>query len=370
MNARLMFAKSENDANLLYESGFMAPDAFLWYEIDGQASVVVSTLELGRAQKQVRPGIKVICRESLGTPEKKYPTTAEIIVDLSQANGVSQWEIPDNFPFGLAVKLQEAGLELSVKTPFCPERNAKSEAEIAKVSQALRITEAGLNAGLEALRQAVIGKDDILYWHDEILTAEILRGEIDSEICRRGGTAAGTIAAPGPQGADPHQTGFGPLKAHQTIIMDIFPRDNATGYFGDLTRTVVKGTAPDYVHKVFETVRQAQNMTFDSLKPGVFGRDIHNQTVDFFKASGYDTGITDGIPHGFFHGLGHGLGLDIHETPSLNLSQGGPLPVGAVVTVEPGLYYPEWGGVRLEDVAAITDKSCKNLTFAPIFLEI
>ncbi len=298
-------------------------------------------------------------------------STAEVVAAFSEARGVHAWSIPANFPFALACRLQAAGLALSVMQPFCPGRRSKTPEEIEKVSRALRITEAGLEAGLQALRQAEVDGEGQLVWHGAVLTAEIVRGEIECEICKRGGVAAGTIVAPGPQGADPHQVGHGPLHAGETIIMDIFPRDGATGYYGDLTRTVVKGKAPDYVHKVFNLVNDARKQTFDSLKPGAFGRDMHCQTVDFFREQGFGNGYNaDGLPYGFFHGLGHGLGLEVHETPSLNLSQGERLPVGAVVTVEPGLYYPEWGGVRLEDVAAITDKGCKNLTFAPIFLEI
>jgi len=108
-----------------------------------------------------------------------------------------------------------------------------------------------------------------------------------------------------------------------------------------------------------------------ALKPGVSGKDIHQAVVDFFKAKGFET-VTGGgtTPRGFFHSTGHGLGLEIHEAPSLSLRSEAPLQAGHVVTVEPGLYYPEWGAVRLENVAALSENGCQNLTKYPLFLEV
>jgi len=374
-NARLIFAASENCAELWYESGFAAPDPFLWYEFSGQKAVVVSPLEFSRAQKECHAGTEVICTEDLktrfGLREAPGYSALEHICAISRSLGVRHWQVPDNFPLGLAQKLARRRIRLSTLSPFSPQRAIKTETEITAIQEGVQLAEAGLYRAELILRQSHIGKQNLLFWQDKILTAEILRGEIDAEIARAGGIAYGTICAPGRQGADPHQIGSGDLHAHEPIVLDIFPRSKRSGYHGDLTRTLVKGKASDCVWRAFEAVRAAQTDVLNALKPGVTGKDIHQRVVDLFKARGFET-VTGGgtTPRGFFHSTGHGLGLEVHEVPSLSPRNAAALQPGHVVTVEPGLYYPEWGGIRLEDVAVLTNDGCRNLTSAPICLEI
>jgi len=198
-----------------------------------------------------------------------------------------------------------------------------------------------------------------------------LRGEIEAEISRRGGIALGTITAPGRQGADPHQVGWGPIAAHQPIVIDIFPRSQRSGYYGDLSRTLVKGQASDTVQRAFAAVAEAQKRAVAVLAPGRCPRAVHQLVVDYFAEQGYLTEYGQGrLPCGFFHSTGHGLGLEVHEAPGLNLRESLPLQSGNILTVEPGLYYPEWGGIRLEDVVVLRAEGCENLTQAPIYLEV
>lgn len=372
---RLIYAVSEICADLWYESGFSAPDAFLWYEFSGQTGVVVSPLEFSRAKKECRPGIEVINTQDLARRFglKKLPSfsAADQISALSRAFGVRHWEVPGSFPLGLARELARRRIRLSPASPFSPQRASKSAAEIQAIQDGVKLAEAGLKRAEQILRQSRIGRNKLLFWQHEILTAEILRGEIDSEIARCGGIASGTIAAPGRQGADPHQIGYGPVHGGEAIVLDIFPRSQKTGYHGDLTRTMVKGKAPEIVWNAFTAVRDAQQKALAALRPGITGKEIHQLVVEEFNTRGFQT-VTGGgtAPRGFFHSTGHGLGLEVHEEPSLSPRNEAPLQTGHVVTVEPGLYYPEWGGVRLEDVAALTPDGCRNLTSAPIDLEI
>ena len=157
--------------------------------------------------------------------------------------------------------------------------------------------------------------------------------------------------AGGKQGCDPHEPGYGLLRAHEPIILDIFPRSQKTGYFGDITRTVVRGRASEAVRKLYATVHQGQQIAFKKVRAGVSTAEVHRAVQDYFQQEGYRTGRHRGRMQGFFHGTGHGLGLEIHESPRLGTTSTGVLRAGQVVTVEPGLYYPEIGGVRLEDVA-------------------
>ena len=201
------------------------------------------------------------------------------------------------------------------------------------------------------------------------LTSERVRYLIHHRLLELDCVAEHTIVACGTAGCDPHEEGSGALQAHQPIVIDIFPRSASTRYFGDITRTVVKGGASDRLKGMYETVRRAQELAFSQVHSGADGVAIHRGILELFEQAGYATGERDGRMQGFFHGTGHGLGLEIHEAPSIS-SRGGPLEAGHVVTVEPGLYYADVGGVRIEDVVAVGDDGCRLLTRFPKFLEL
>jgi Xaa-Pro aminopeptidase len=235
------------------------------------------------------------------------------------------------------------------------------------MGQALRITEKGLKRAIEILKASKPGAGKRLRWNGKALTSEILRAEIDSAILRAGGMPAGTIVAGGDQACDPHERGYGPLYADSLIILDVFPRDAKTGYFGDMTRTVLRGRASEAQRKLWETVKSGQTLALKRIKAGVDGMTIHKAIQELFAKRGFPTEVRRGRRVGFFHGTGHGLGLEIHEYPRL---QKVVLRDRQVVTVEPGLYYPGLGGVRLEDVVLVTKTGCKILSRFPKQLEI
>jgi Xaa-Pro aminopeptidase len=234
---------------------------------------------------------------------------------------------------------------------------------------ALRAAEAGLEAGLEALRSCRIGPDGYLRRDGRTFTAEDLRAAVNGRIMAEGAVPAHTICAPGDQAVDPHEEGHGPIRAHTPVVMDIFPRSERTGYFGDLTRTVVRGRASERLKEVYALVNEGVRLGHRRVKDGAEGQAIHGEIHALFAARGYRTGMKDGRMQGFFHGTGHGLGLQIHEPPSISIRPS-TLRAGHVVTVEPGLYYLGLGGVRIEDVALVTRTGSRNLTRVPKFLEI
>jgi Xaa-Pro aminopeptidase len=178
-----------------------------------------------------------------------------------------------------------------------------------------------------------------------------------------------TICAPGDQAVDPHEEGRGPIRAHTPIVMDIFPRSESTGYYGDLTRTVVRGRASPRLHELYAVVHEGVRLGHGLVKDGAEGLEIHRRIQALFDRQGYPTGVKAGRMQGFFHGTGHGLGLEIHEPPSIG-KRLSTLRAGHVVTVEPGLYYLGLGGVRLEDVALVTRRGSRNLTRVLKHLEI
>jgi Xaa-Pro aminopeptidase len=162
----------------------------------------------------------------------------------------------------------------------------------------------------------------------------------------------------------PEHHGTGIILAKTPLVIDVFPRVDATGYCGDLTRTVSKGQPDALVARAHQAVAEAQTAAIAAVGPGVMAKDIHAAAVVVLEKHGFKTDAAASPPYGFFHGLGHGLGLDVHELPRLNASTEEALAPGNVVTIEPGLYYPQWGGVRIEDVVVVTEDGCRNLTEA------
>lgn len=383
---QLIYASSERCADLLYLTGFLAEDPFLWYRVGDSEYIIVSDLELGRAMKQCRKHIRAISQsQALQRFRLKRPHfNPEIgIPAIARYYGIYHWEVPEGFPYSLVLASQASRLRIPEKVgtigerisftcrkdEFCPERAIKSPEEIESLRRAEQIAEKGLARGISLLAEASIGKNGILMLNGKTLTSEILHSEVNAELVRHGGFSSSTIIAPGKQAADPHQTGHGPIHAGQPIVFDIFPRA-ASGYFGDLSRTVLKGKAPDIVKKAFDAVYGAQRRVIDALRPGMTGIEAHKMAADYMESCGFKTDFSGTLPIGFFHGLGHGVGLEIHESPSLNTRNNLPLVAGNVVTVEPGLYYPEWGGIRIEDLVAITENGIENLATADVFLEI
>jgi Xaa-Pro aminopeptidase len=279
--------------------------------------------------------------------------------------------VPENFPLGLARELAKLRIKVKVKRgQLFPQRELKNAEEVKKISAALMMAEVGLAEGIQALRDSKVGRNRRLSYHQVPLTSEKLRAIIDTAILQAGGLASHTIVAGGKQGCDPHEPGHGALRAGEPIILDVFPRSQKTGYFGDITRTVVKGRASPTLRKMYQVVQRGQELAFEFMANEVRCREVHEKVQEFFTKEGYKTGRSQGRMHGFFHGTGHGLGLEIHETPRVSATSTDTLRTGHVVTVEPGLYYPDLGGVRLEDVAHITREGPRNLTKFEKVLEI
>jgi Xaa-Pro aminopeptidase len=370
----LMVADSERDADMLYATGLFVPDPFIYLRTTGRPLIVMSDLEIDRARAQA-PHCRVVSltryQQKLRAAGIKRPGFAHVVRRLLREKSVRRVTVPDHFPLGLARDLEKLGVKVRTRPGnFFPEREIKSAAEVRKISAALVMAEVGMAEAMQVLRAAKIGRDRKLLYHHVPLTSEKLRSVIDCAILQASGLAANTIVAGGRQACDPHERGYGPLRAHELIIIDIFPRSQKTGYFGDITRTVVRGHAGEAARKLYDTVGQGQKIAFKKVRANVPTADVHRAVHEFFAQQGYKTGRRQGRMEGFFHGTGHGLGLEIHESPRLGASSIGRLRPGQVVTVEPGLYYPEIGGVRLEDVALVTNNGARNLTRFEKVLEL
>ena len=368
---RLIVAASDHDPDMLYATKFFVPDPFIFLEQNGRRTIVLSDLEVDRGRKEAKAdeivSFSKFEREVQGT-RRKAPPFEKVMSHFLRKRGVRSAMVPANFPLGYATELATKKIRVRpVNGLFWPEREAKSEDELRQMRRALFITEQGLARAMEVLAASKAGPGKKLRWAGRTLTSEILRAEIDSAILRAGGLPANTIVAGGDQACDPHERGFGPLKANSLIILDIFPRDALTGYFGDMTRTVVRGRASDAQRRLWETVREGQALALKKMKPGVDGLKLHTEVTQLFTDRGYPTEVRDGRQVGFFHGTGHGLGLEIHEFPRFQKTVFKP---GQVLTVEPGLYYPGIGGARVEDVVVVTKGGTRMLSRFEKRLEI
>ena len=369
-SSRLIVASSETSADLRYATKFQVSDPVIFLEQNGKRTIVLSDLEIDRGKREAKVDEIVSLSELTKKlrPKGPEPTFRETIAGFLKSRRVRKVIVPEDFSFGLGRYLIAAGLEVNVQEGlFFPEREFKSAAELKLLQRALHITETGMARGIEVLRASEIGRGQTLTWAGRVLTSEILRAEIDCAILRVGGLPANTIVAGGNQACDPHERGTGPLKANTLIILDIFPRDAAGGYSGDLTRTVIRGRANEAQRQLWNVALQGQELALTRMKPGVSGSDLHNEVKTFFSKNNYPTEQRDGRWSGFFHGSGHGLGLEIHEIPRFSSTN---FQIGQVLTVEPGLYYYGVGGVRHEDVVTITKRGVKLLSKHPKPLEI
>ena len=371
----LIVADSERNADMLYAVGTFIPDPFIWFTCRKRPCVVVSDLEFDRVKREA-DHCRVLSytryerrheRENNGD----FPGLSDILHTILREQRIKRVTVAESFPLGLAKALRTKGIKVRLRSgSFFPERAIKSPDEVKKISAALLMAEVGLAEGIHALRRTRIGKGKRLMLNQSPLTAERLRAIIDTAILQAGGNTTHTIVAGGKQSSDPHHRGQGELRADEPIVIDIFPRSQRTGYFGDVTRTVVRGHASEFTRSMFAAVVRAQTTAFEHLRAGARGSDVHACVDQSFRASGFKTSRTNGHMQGFFHGTGHGVGLEVHEAPRLNRRSTDLLRPGHVVTVEPGLYYPEVGGVRLEDVALVTRHAPKNLTQFEKQLEI
>ncbi len=364
--AKLIVASSEESADILYATKIFVPDAFVLLVHEGRSTILLSDLEVDRGRREATVD-EVISLSAFAAEHKKAlgrkTTFARIIAHFLKTRGVRRAVVPPSFPLALSMELAREGVQVAPpkKGAFFPERVHKTPVELGHLRRALEITVAGMARGLEVLAAAKGRKPgEELRWGGAPLTSERLRAEIDTAIVRLGGAPKDTIVAGGEQGCDPHERGSGPLRAGELIVIDIFPRDTRSGYFGDMTRTVVKGRATDAQCRLWETVQEGQRRAIAGTRAGADGIALHESVKKFFKDQGYPTEVRDGRHVGFFHGTGHGLGLELHEAPRFNGTRN--FEKGMVLTVEPGLYFPGLGGVRIEDVVAVTAKGCEMLS--------
>jgi Xaa-Pro aminopeptidase len=329
---------------------------------------IVRDIEMQRARQHARAD-RISCPADHapqgGLSGDRETATAEATAEYLTRQAVTSITTDRSLPYIFAYHIQQRGISIQYDPQLgILERRQKDADEAAWLQESQRVTEQAMRMACELIANADVNDDGLLIHQNEVLTSERVRSAIDVFLLERDYFNPKSIVACGPTGADCHDYGTGPLSTEQPVIVDIFPRNRKTLYYGDCTRTVVHGQASDDLVRMHMAVCEANAAGCAAAQPGVTGEFVHKATIQVILENGYQTGLpSDDEPDSFCsmtHGTGHAVGLEVHEPPLLDF--GGPeLLLGDCLTIEPGLYCRALGGVRVEDMIILTEDGCRNL---------
>jgi Xaa-Pro aminopeptidase len=356
----LIFGDTVRSPELRHEIPVLVPDPFIYAERNGARYAFVSSLEVPRMKPL--DGLEVIPLEDLGLDELIAAGATwneldpELLVRACRRIGVEDAIAPREFPLELADYLRENGISVrGNKDSFDLRRRVKTAAELEGIRRAQRAAEAAMDAIRARLRE------------DGDVTSEALREQAVQAFIEHGMVVPDiVIISHGAQTAVGHEPGHGPIAPGEPIVADLYPRDPESGCYTDMTRTFCVGEPPEELVRYHRLCREALDLAYGQVRPGVTGQELHRSVCEFFHEHGFPTQLSkepgEVLDEGFDHSLGHGVGLEVHEEPSLGRTGTEPLVAGDVVAVEPGLYRPEFGGCRLEDLVLVTDDGYELLT--------
>ena len=358
---------------LRHEVPVAIPDAFLYAEKGDRRVVILHSLEIARVREDA-PQLEIIPLEQLGTDElfaqgkQGWEIELEVAVRGCHELGLERVTVPPSFPVAHADHLRANGVEVGVdRDLFNNRRRSKNDTELAGIRRAQRACEAALDAARELLREAQPNGGG-LEVGGQPLTCERVKRVIEDVFADHDVEGSDMIVAHGPQTAVGHNAGSGQVRANEPIVFDLFPKDKQTACFADMTRTYVVGELSDELKEWYRLVKEALDRSTAEVKAGVNGRKLYELACDIFQRAGYKTQLNkepgEVLEEGFFHGLGHGVGLEVHELPSMGRT-GHDLIPGDVITIEPGLYRPGLGGLRLEDLVVVTEDGHEVITDYP-----
>ena len=354
---------STKDSDMFYVTKAQIVDPFFYVDTGEKKYVFLDSREFEvfkekNKDKSIEPVLLDLLQKEIAEFDKKVPLEHQTaLLLLEKYNVVNETiYVPTSFPLDMADYLRSKGVILKPEKPFFSQRCRKNSEEIDHIKASIKKTLPAFERIEEILRTSIIQEDKIIY-KDETLTSELLKEEVELLFFNKGmENTEGIIISSSAQAAIPHHSGSGIIRPHQTIICDIFPRNKESGYFADITRTYIKGKPSKEVQKMYDTVLASQLVGIKAIKPGIKASDVHEICADIFLEAGFDVG-----DKGFIHSTGHGIGIDIHEEPRLRENTDAVLEEGNVITVEPGLYYPKLGGVRIEDDVLVTKDGFENL---------
>jgi len=369
----LIYGDTIRSPELRHEVPIGIGDPFLYAESGGARRVLASPLEAPRLAEL--DSLELQIWEDVGYDEliAQGLTRTELMDEMVRrsvkAAGISSAVVPETFPLRIADLLRADGVELRVdRKLFDDRRRVKNAAELAGIRRAQRAAEAGMDAARDLLRRATETNGG-LEVDGQPLTSERIKIAIGTAFVDHGTSADELIVSHGAQSAQGHHMGSGGLRAGEPIVIDLWPRDGESACYADMTRTFVVGEIPAELVEWHRLVKESLDRSLAGIRAGASCRAIYDASCEVFEVAGQRTARTktagQPLDEGFFHGLGHGVGLEVHEEPSLGLSTKDELRAGDVVTVEPGLYRPGFGGLRLEDLVLVTEDGPENLTQYP-----
>lgn len=359
-HSRLVIGSASDSPDIEYRTGFRPVDAVVMLVSGGKQFLVVPGLEYGRALKAA-PKTEVYTPEMLGLRGRRRRGLSAWAAALLKKQGVKRVAVAPFFYVAAADRLRRSGVKLDVSTGILfPERAVKSPDEINKITAAQQAAVIAMRHAVSLISRSTVDHAGCLRLRGTHLTSERVIDAVTMILIEHRCLGRNTIVAGGTQGADPHETGHGNLKAGQPIVIDIFPQHLDTGYWGDITRTVLRGKATPAQKKVYNAVRASQAAALNLLKPGVTGDRVHRAACAALVERGLEIVCAEDPRKGFIHSTGHGVGLCIHEGPVI-APGAGRLKKGQVVTVEPGYYDPATAGCRIEDTIVLVPNGWRYL---------
>jgi Xaa-Pro aminopeptidase len=369
----LIFADSVTSPEMRHEVPVVIPDPFLYAEKDGKRYVVSAAFEVDRV-KEI--GIEASPWEHYGYDEliatglpREEIVWKHVNLNACRELGITGAVVPRSFPTLAADHLRENGITLEPDHKFFADRRrVKNQAELEGIRKAQKAAEAAMGAARDLIFRAEPSNGGVKV-DGETLTSERLKATIRRVFSEHGVSGDDFIVSHGAQTAIGHELGHGPIAPNEPIVIDLWPKDPDSACYADMTRTYVVGEAPEELVKYHGLVKEALDQSFAATKAGVAGSAVYTLVCELFEEHGQKTSLSKApgevLEEGFFHGLGHGVGLEVHEAPSLGRGGTGDLVAGDVVTLEPGLYRPGFGGCRLEDLVLVTENGAENLTDFP-----
>jgi len=373
VSAVLIYADTIRSPEMRHEVPVGIGDAFLYAEENGSRHIVISSMEIPLLEHL--EGMTLHPVEEFGIDELRRngtPATEiwdEVTVRAVHELGIGRARVPASFPVVLADRLRAEGVELVPdRALFDERRRVKSGAELEGIRRAQAAAEAGMGAARDLLARAQANGDGLAV-DGEPLTTERVKTAIRLAFLEHGATCDEFVVSHGHQAAIGHHLGGGTLRPDEPILIDIWPRDDASSCSADMTRTFVVGEPTGEVAEWHRLCLEALERAVADIRPGVTARSVFDGSCEIFEAAGYPTqrtkAVGETLADGFYHSLGHGVGLEVHEQPLLGMSGHDELVAGDVLAIEPGLYRSGAGGVRLEDLVLVTDDGAEKLTRFP-----
>jgi len=341
-------------------------DPAAWIEFDGKGVALVRDIEMDRVRRHSAAD-QVVCPMDYEPDGKldadRETATAQAVAEFCRRAKLNKVRVDRSLPFIFAWHLQQAGLTLVYDADLgVLDRRQKSEQEIAWLTEAQSVTESVMRFMCETIAGCNVSSDGTLVHDGETLTSQRARAMAATEFLKRDYSMShGAIVATAPDVADCHHAGEGDLKTGVPVVVDLFPMNNQSRYWGDCTRTVVHGQPTDTVAKMHDAVVCAKAAATEQLRVGQTAESVHLAAIEALLAAGFKSsrGKVSDEPT-IQHGTGHGIGLEVHEPILLDIG-GGLMLEREVFTIEPGLYGRTDGGVRVEDMLVVREGAAQNL---------